>query len=82
MTASTTETYEFRIAGSRRALVAAWSEGMAIVRHEDGTSALTGSVTDQRALHGFLIKLRVLGATLLALYWLDRAGAPPRRDGR
>ena len=44
-----------------------WFEGLAIVHEDEGTSRLSGSLRDQAALHGILIKIRGLGLTLLAL---------------
>jgi hypothetical protein len=39
-----------------------------VIRHEpDGTTTLIGSVPDQAALYGLIIKLRDMGLTLLAI---------------
>ena len=44
-----------------------WLDGLAITRHENGTSTLTGCVADQTQLHGVLSKLRDLGVDLIRL---------------
>jgi len=44
-----------------------WFEGLAIVHEAEGITRLSGSLTDQAALHGILAKLRGLNLTLLAL---------------
>jgi 5-deoxy-D-glucuronate isomerase len=40
---------------------------MALIREDDGTTALRGRVTDQAALHGLLAKVRDVGTTLLSV---------------
>ena len=65
--------YEIRVDGH---LDDHWSDrlgGMAITRHEDGTSTLAGPVADQARLHGVLAGIRDIGATLLEL----RSGGRP-----
>lgn len=44
-----------------------WLEGLQIVHEADGTSRLFGSLQDQPALHGVLIKIGRLSLTLLSL---------------
>jgi hypothetical protein len=44
-----------------------WFEGLAIVHEDEGTSRLSGSLRDQAALHGILVKIRGLGLSLLSL---------------
>jgi hypothetical protein len=51
----------------------AWFDGMTITKEEDGTTALTGYVIDQAALHGLLIKIRDLGLELIRV----EVGAEP-----
>jgi hypothetical protein len=55
-----------------------WFEGLAIVQEEGGTCRLSGSLRDQAALHGILIKIRGLGLTLLAL---ETEGSLPEESG-
>ena len=47
-----------------------WFEQMAI-RTEGGVTILTGSVSDQAALHGILIRIRDLNLTLLSVERLE-----------
>ena len=59
--------YELRVAGH---LDDHWSPllgDLTLTRHPDGTTTLTGPVTDQAHLHGVLARVRDLGATLLSL---------------
>lgn len=44
-----------------------WFEGLRVEQQEDGTTLLTGEVTDQSALYGLLAKLRDLGLELLSI---------------
>ena len=47
-----------------------WFEQMAI-SHEGDQTILTGSLADQAALHGLLIRIRDLNLTLLAMERLE-----------
>lgn len=74
MTALAPSTYQLRIAGH---LDDRWSTVLGdfcIARCEDGTSTITGPVTDQAQLHGILARLRDIGATLLCLRTIDGDG--------
>ena len=59
--------YEIRIKGHLDTRWAAWFEGMSLTHATDGTTALSGMVADQAALHGLLQKLRDLGVPLLSV---------------
>jgi hypothetical protein len=59
--------YEIRVKGHLDTRWAAWFEGMSLIHAADGTTALSGLVTDQAALHGLLQKLRDLGVPLLSV---------------
>jgi len=61
------ETYEIRLKGHLGCRWSDWFDGFAIHHQEDGTTLLTGAVTDQAALHGLLMKVRDLGLTLLSV---------------
>jgi hypothetical protein len=64
--------YEIRVGGH---LDDHWSSvlgGLTVTRCGDGTTTLTGPVTDQAQLHGVLNVLRDIGATLLSLRPLPR----------
>ncbi|MBM4466458.1 MAG: hypothetical protein FJ014_13045 [Chloroflexi bacterium] len=67
------ETYEIRLKGHLDCRWSDWFDGFAIHHQEDGTTLLTGAVTDQAALHGLLMKMRDLGLTLLSV---NQVGVP------
>ncbi len=64
----TGQTYELRVVGHLDDHWSASLGNLTIARHNDGTSTLTGPVTDQAQLHGILTQLRDIGATLLAVH--------------
>ena len=68
--------YEIRIKGHLDDRWAAWFDGLAITRDDSGDTLLTGPVTDQAALHGFLRKVRDLGTPLLSV-----TRVPPNQAG-
>jgi hypothetical protein len=43
-----------------------------LTHHDDGTSTLAGPVADQAQLHGLLVVLRDIGATLLSIQPIDQ----------
>ncbi len=45
----------------------AWFDGLTITQEDGGTTTLSGPLVDQAALYGLLLRLRDLGATLLAV---------------
>jgi hypothetical protein len=57
-----------------------WFDGMAIVHDAGGNTLLEGSVVDQAALFGLLLKLRDLGLTLLSVIRVDPPHTYP--DGK
>jgi hypothetical protein len=62
-----TDVYEIRL---KEYLDNRWSnrfEGFALSHQADGSTLLIGSIPDQAALHGVLMKVRDLGLTLLAV---------------
>ena len=44
-----------------------WFDGLAVTPVDNGQTILTGTIVDQTALHGVLIKIRDLGLPLLSL---------------
>ena len=63
----TPETYEIRVDGHLGRSWSDWLDGMSI-RHEDsGETVLLGSLVDQAALHGVLMKIRDLGLPLVTV---------------
>jgi hypothetical protein len=72
--------YRLRVAGH---LDYHWSAhfGDLILTHEkDGTTSLTGVVSDQAELHGLLTRIRDLGVTLISVGLVDHQD--PEADDR
>jgi catechol 2,3-dioxygenase-like lactoylglutathione lyase family enzyme len=59
--------YEIRVRGHLPLHWSAWLEGCTITHHVGGETVLAGSLRDQAALFGLLVKLRDLGVTLLSV---------------
>jgi hypothetical protein len=59
--------YEIRIQGHLDQHWSAWFDGLTISNESDGSTLLRGSLVDEAALHGVLIKVRDLALPLLAL---------------
>ena len=70
--------YQIRLRGQLGQLWSDWFEGLAITWDDNGDTLLTGSVTDQPALHGLLRKVRDLGVTLVSINRLDASAEPDR----
>ena len=71
ITTSRTTTYEVRVAGQLDDHWATWLDDLTLVRHDDGTTVLTGPLADQSQLHGLIARVRDLGAPLLSLRAVD-----------
>ena len=65
--------YQLRIAGHLDHHWSPWIGGLTLTHEDDGTTSLTGVVTDQAALHGLLTKIRDLGVTLISVAVIDPA---------
>lgn len=59
--------YQIRVRGHLDGTWSEWFDGFTITVEEDGSTALTGPVVDQPALHGLLIRIRDLGLSLLSV---------------
>jgi hypothetical protein len=60
--------YEIRVKGRLAPRWSAWFDGLTIdADAADGTTAISGPIVDQSALHGLLQKLRDVGLTLVSL---------------
>ncbi|MFM9920429.1 hypothetical protein [Lacisediminihabitans sp. H27-G8] len=64
--------YEIRLQGQLDQLWSDWFEGFTLAVDSDGTTTLTGPVTDQAALHGLLRRIGDLGVTLISLNELHK----------
>jgi len=65
--------YRLRVAGH---LDHHWSLSfgdLTLTHDDDGTTSLTGIVSDQAELHGLLTKIRDLGVTLISVEVIDPA---------
>jgi hypothetical protein len=59
--------YALRIDGHLDQHWSTWFDGFTITHEDDGTTTLSGVVTDQSELHGLLAKVRDLGVSLISL---------------
>jgi hypothetical protein len=57
--------YEIRIEGHLDSSWALWFEGMTLRQEANGETVLSGTLRDQTALHGVLMKIRDLGLPLV-----------------
>lgn len=65
--------YQIKVEGYLNLTWSAWFEELTLTHEADGNTALTGTIIDQAALYGLLIKIRDLGLTLLSV---QRIGIP------
>ena len=63
--------YQLRIAGHLDGYWSAWFGDLTLTHEDDGTTSLTGVVSDQAELHGLLTKIRDLGVTLISVSVVD-----------
>ncbi|HYP44184.1 MAG TPA: hypothetical protein VEQ66_03185 [Propionibacteriaceae bacterium] len=60
-----------------------WFGDLTLTRENDGTTSLTGPVSDQAQLHGVLAKIRDLGVTLISVEVVEvsiaEQAAPPKQ---
>jgi len=75
--------YQLRVAGHLDYHWAPWFGGLTLTHEDDGTTSLTGVVSDQAELHGLLTKIRDLSVTLISLAVVDppEQSAPLARSG-
>ena len=59
---------------------ARWFEGMTMIQHPGGETALSGPAIDQAALHGTLSRIRDLGLTLLLVRRMDYSEFKTNQD--
>ena len=69
--------YQLRVAGRLDQHWSAWFGGLTLTHEDDGSTSLTGAVTDQAELHGLLTKIRDLGVTLISVSVVDPAPPAP-----
>jgi hypothetical protein len=64
--------YQIKIKGHLDAHWVSWFDNMTISNDANGEAVLYGSLPDQAALHGVLIKIRDLGLPLLAVSSIEK----------
>jgi len=62
--------YQIRVQGRIKETWSDWFAGFEIVPQADEETLLTGTVADQAALYGLLLKLHNLGLPLLSVKWI------------
>ena len=70
--------YQLRVAGHLDDHWSAWFGDLTLTHEGDGTTSLTGVVSDQAELHWLLMKVRDLGVTLISVAVIDPAGKGAR----
>ncbi len=63
--------YQIKVEGHLNPAWSEWLEQLTLTHDPDGCTSLTGSVVDQAALHGVLIKIRDLGLTLISVQRIE-----------
>lgn len=63
--------YTLRVAGRLDARWVGWFDGFSITGEPDGTTTISGAITDQAQLHRLLTKIRDLGMTLVRVESTD-----------
>lgn len=65
------EVYRITVKGVVDAKWSDWFQGMSVTPQPGNRTALTGSVADQAALHGLLLRIRDMGLPLLSVERVD-----------
>ena len=73
------EIHEIRVQGHLDDRWVDWLEGLALTRENDGTTNLTGRLTDQAALHGVLNTIRDLNLPIVSVRRVYPDGERPIR---
>jgi hypothetical protein len=63
--------YEIRVKGHIEDSWSSWFAGLSLRREENGETVLCGTVVDQAALYGVLMRIRDLGLPLLSVSRVD-----------
>jgi hypothetical protein len=70
--------YRLRVDGHLDDHWSAWFGDLTLTQEGDGTTSLTGLVSDQAELHGLLRKVRDLGVTLISVAVIEPGEQPGR----
>jgi len=69
--------YRLRVDGHLDQHWSSWFGDLTVTEEDDGTTSLTGAISDQAMLHGLLTKIRDLGVTLISVETLDPTTTDP-----
>jgi hypothetical protein len=69
--------YEIRVTGHLDSRWATWFDGLTVTQEGGGTTVITGSITDQAALHGLLQRVRDLGIPLISVVRIEPGQPDP-----
>ncbi len=73
--------YEIRVKDYLDQQWSVWFDGMKITNNDDGTTLLSGWVTDQAALHSLLARIRDLNLFLISVEPISpEQDEPPRQE--
>ena len=73
--------YKLRVDGHLDDHWSPWFGDLSMTHDDDGTTTLTGVVSDQAELHGLLTKIRDLGVTLISVAVVDRIDGLDHQTG-
>jgi hypothetical protein len=68
--------YTIRVKGHLDHSWSAWFDGMTITNEANGDTVISGSVADQAALHGLLVKVHNLNLILISVLRIETASTP------
>jgi hypothetical protein len=68
--------YRLRVDGHLDEHWSPWFGDLTLTHESDGTTSLSGVVSDQAGLHGLLMKVRDLGVTLISVEVIDPSDEP------
>jgi hypothetical protein len=74
--------YQLRLDGHLDDHWSAWFGDLTLTHESDGTTSLSGFVSDQAALHGLLMKVRDLGIILISVEVIDPSDKRARIGSR
>jgi hypothetical protein len=69
--------YQIRVKGTLDRKWSDWFDGLTIILESDDETLLVGTVVDQSALYGLLLKLHNLGLPLLSVRRVPTEEGPP-----
>ncbi len=70
--------YRIRVEGHLDPGWSEWLDGMTVNQEARGVTVLTGSIRDQAALFGLLVKMRDMGLTLISVNRVENPDSDPK----